>query len=547
MIALAVFLAPFVTYACKLSTAYLNFAYTGIALFFGVGVCCVANVAARARALQWLKSARAFYAVLFVTLALLLFLQACVVKGGWFKTGWDIGVLTDFNNQDSHASYYSMYPNQLFLAGLFEKIAALGNRLGFMNGYLCVVVGGCVCVTASLGMICCVARKLAGYKVGYLTILFGTIYIGLSPWFLVPYSDTYAMLWTTLALFAFVCIKKTPVRAGVIVFATIIGYMIKPTVVFIGLAVAVVVCLRSISSGAWRTPLLGRSNIAIFLHKAVPVLLAILVATGGAIGVSTVVKEKVAGLDENKSMGLAHYLMMGFSTDTLGFYNGNDLEYSASFSTVNERNAADFNEFLRRVKEMGPVGVVKQLVKKSLTNYADGTFFWAGEGAGGIFFDNTYGDSSLVKTVYGIDDAQNRESSVVREALFRPAAQVLWFFVLIGIVLLLKERNVAPEISVMLLALLMLSVFLVMFEARARYLFLYLPYFVCLGIIGFTRACNRFTLRACGREQIDSNVELPVETMTVRDTSVSGASASSAPMAKRATYRKSASHMRRNS
>ena len=50
--------------------------------------------------------------------------------------------------------------------------------------------------------------------------------------------------------------------------------------------------------------------------------------------------------------------------------------------------------------------------------------------------------------------------------------------------------------AVMQLSLLMLMVFLLIFEARARYVFLYAPYFVLLAVPGWLRMWDAAVVRA---------------------------------------------------
>ena len=63
---------------------------------------------------------------------------------------------------------------------------------------------------------------------------------------------------------------------------------------------------------------------------------------------------------------------------------------------------------------------------------------------------------------------------------------MLWLVVLIGCACV-PRNGVSSTEKIMRLALLMLALFLMIFEARARYLFLFAPYFVLLGVVGWFR------------------------------------------------------------
>ena len=84
--------------------------------------------------------------------------------------------------------------------------------------------------------------------------------------------------------------------------------------------------------------------------------------------------------NEDLTFGIAHYLMMGMNPDEFGAYAQRDVSFSWRCATQQERTQKNLEVFWHRVNEMGPVGIFKQLVRKTLTNFNDGTFCWAGEG-----------------------------------------------------------------------------------------------------------------------------------------------------------------------
>lgn len=99
-----------------------------------------------------------------------------------------------------------------------------------------------------------IAKRMAGYAVGYGALVLSAVMCGLSPWIMVPYSDTFGMFFTVFILWCYVCLDKqvqnqdeqTSALAGVHVdaridartccrwflmgLAVVVGYAIKPTV-----------------------------------------------------------------------------------------------------------------------------------------------------------------------------------------------------------------------------------------------------------------------------------------------------------------------------
>ena len=58
--------------------------------------------------------------------------------------------------------------------------------------------------------------------------------------------------------------------------------------------------------------------------------------------------------------------MMGMNPDSMGVYSEDDVQFSASFSSVEERNTADMAKAVERVKQMGTYGVLKKDINKLL-------------------------------------------------------------------------------------------------------------------------------------------------------------------------------------
>ncbi|WP_165054702.1 MULTISPECIES: hypothetical protein [unclassified Adlercreutzia] len=492
-------LSPAVSYACKAQAAFLSPAYVLIAALVGLGFILLLQNAKRLVARYSLpvkmENDRLFFVVVVFSSIMLLVVQAFVVRSCWFVTGWDVAILA--NIFDPPALYYSTYPNQLFLVGLFARIASWGASLGFDNGYLCVVVGSCLCTTASIALTSFAAKRLGGCGVGYAFLLLSSVFVGLSPWILVPYSDTYGMLWTTVLLFSYVCVDRRILKWSIISFSAVVGYSIKPTVLFVFLAILVVEGVRFCCRARSAADLHLKSGMMQTIALLAPVFLSL----GLAFYVTSRVSDFDLCIDDNAAFSSTHFLMMGFNSETMGIWSEDDVYYSMSFERADERMMGNIQVWLERVDKLGPVGVAKLLTKKTLSNYADGTFAWEMEGS---FYLDTHGRSELLKSIYGIDDTN---PIIERTANFAPIAQIVWMFVLLGVVLCVLKRNPDDGETVAFLALFMLSVFLTLFECRARYLFLYMPYFIVLAVLGWSRLGRHLRGRGMQSRRMSERIE----------------------------------------
>lgn len=464
-------IAPFISYPCKTETSYVNLFVLGVSLLSGLGVLKLAKLASNSKVGRFLTSRGAFRAFVLFGSVLLVSLQLIIVENAWFKTGWDVQCITQPWRTDLQ-QYYSNYPNQLFLAGVFEKLQMCASLLGHNDGYLVLVAGSCLCITSSLALTTFSAKRIGGYKLGYLTFFVGFFIVGLSPWMLVPYSDTYGMLFVAIVFWSYIFITHPIVKWTLLPFFIYLGYGIKPTVAFIGFAIA----LLELST------LAKKRDTAQAFTLTCPVLLSILarfsaLALGILIGMSTVymMQLKISEIDPEMAFSPTHFLMMGFNQNTSGVFSADDVAFSRSFTTKNERQIANIQEWVHRTLDSEPQNLVKLIVKKTCCAYGDGTFAWEREGA--FYTGEGNPEDNIVKRIYGITYLQNP---------FETLCQIAWFLILLGISIGgLRHKTPNKTLSIISLTLFMLSVFLTIFECRARYLFLYMPLFTLLGCEGW--------------------------------------------------------------
>lgn len=498
---LVVFTAPFVQYACKHATALMNPLYVVLGAAAGFGGCFVALATKRlsttsdaSKSLErrrW-NPAAVFPLIIGVGAIVEFGIQMVVVRKAFFVTGWDAGAITQMDAaQDS--AYFSRYPNQLFLAGVFSRLMRMAHYFGVSNGYRFVVIVGCCCVTVSTVLMAFVAKRVGGYVIGYVCFVLSAVFIGLSPWILVPYSDTYGMLLTSLILWCYVCLPWSPVKwIGIGMFA-VMGYAIKPTAVFCAIAIVLVeiIALMVRRVHARRGDRTRMSSVSAQQPRRsgaaamVCIVSAVVGALIGAIGVQSV-SLQVRDFDKNAAFSASHFLMMGFNPQNRGVWSAEDVARSHAEPTRQARTAMNLQVWSGRVRDAGIGGTAKLLAKKTCTNFADGTFAWRNEGN---FFVDVPEQTNFVQRIYGIRGG---------EALFAPAAQVIWLAVLLGAVICALRRAPGGKIvNVMCFSLLALGAFLTLFECRARYLFLYAPYFVLLGVLGY-RGVVQWTCRKIG-------------------------------------------------
>lgn len=447
-----------------------------------------------------LKRDKTFKRVVLIGTIILIVLQLFIIAGARFIAGWDVWFITNIGDT-TQIEYFSRYPNQLFLYGAFTGFAHFLQALGISNYYLGLICLSSLSVAACVPMTAYIAKRMAGHAVGYGAFVLSAVMCGLSPWIMVPYSDTFGMFFTVFILWCYVCLDKqvqnqdeqTSALAGVHVnahidartccrwflmgLAVVIGYAIKPTVIFVFVAIVVIELIQWLASFASRGSCGSRDPRD--LRKTATAIVACAFGVVLAFALTSIVKNSTYDVNENAAFSATHFLMMGANSVSGGVWSVSDVELSDAANTPEERSRANLAEFKNRVMAMDLPQANMFLLKKLLTNFADGTFAWEIEGD---FYTQIIGTNEAVLNFYGISPDASLDNNT-----FAPLFQVLWLFVLVGCVLIVLGRRPLKAETVIAFTLLMLSAFLMLFEARARYLFLYLPFFIILGTMGWNR------------------------------------------------------------
>lgn len=488
------------------------------------------------RVTQWLCAYNHFVVVVVVAVTIVCIVHISVICAAWFYSGWDVQELTNMGTPSRW--YFSAYPNQIFLTGVFRMLAGLADYIGFHPAYLFLLIWSSLCVNVSIALTALSAYKLMRPAYAYVALFGAIMLIGYNPWFLIPYSDTFAMPFVIMPFFVMLHCRSRFVRAFFVVFFVLIGMFIKPTVLFVGLSIGFVALahLRTVapartlrSSLNTRMPrgalLAGSGRIfagvvsqSSLLSKLMAVCLAACLAAGGAYAIKMRVCSSIVpglvSLDTNRVFGATHFLMMGTNPVTFGTFSQDDVERSFTCPNVAARTAMNVQVWKSRVAELGPSGYLVLLARKSLSNYMDGTFGWIGEGC---FVMEVKGTCAGILDWFGISNAAyHPEKSIIEP--FSYLSQLVWFITLFGVMLCPYNRRgssarvlrAQDSTTSMMIALVMLSVFLMIFECRARYLFLYAPLFVVLATCGFAHLsswcgllCNEmrpFKKGACAHE-----------------------------------------------
>lgn len=404
-----------------------------------------------------------------------------------FETGWDAGHIADAvkayvceyrNDMTSYYDYQS-YPNNLLITFLEIFTLRVCRALGISTGLSPMpgmVLINCAVNTLACALVYMTAKLYVDEKYALCGYIAAVLLFGISPWTVIYYSDALCLA-VPLACFYLYAKPvsgraRRRVRYAVCIVLGCVSYFIKPQCLIVLIAIF---CCELI-----RTRSLRR-----FAALALAAVLAGLTFAGTQALIDAGRRSIGFSLDPERKYGAAHFLMMGLNEETGGVYSAEDVWYSSTFATAAERTAGNLEKCRERLDEFGAAGLARHLYRKMRIVYGYGTFAWGAEGA---FYravpepPNT-SLSPLLRSVFYNSGSNYRYFSAFEQLLW---AGVLLVSLFSAFCAGCRKKGSA---SALWLALLGIAAYELLFEARARYLYIYAPVFCTAAAAG---------LEACG-------------------------------------------------
>ena len=394
--------------------------------------------------------------------------------------------------------YLAVYPNNWLLTSVLHRWYDLWLDLGGQDVLTAAIVLNAVALTASVVLAYLTLRRMSRPAAAYVLLGLSWVFIGLSPWVAVPYSDTLAMPFTALVLYLF-SVERTTSGArwwrallwcGMAA-TGVVGYHVKPTAVFV-LGAVVLVALVCSGRPARSTALAATTYAGAVVAGVVVASALVSTATDGLAA-------RAVDVDPSLRLDASHFLKMGAQqgagphNDYYGVYSEGDITETRTLEPGPERIKRNVERFAERVAEMGPLGYPRFLWDKAAWFGGDGSFFMWGEG--GMVLDPmpwtaTDDLSAGIRSWFFIGG--DHWSTLF--ALWQGA----WLVVLLLVALTPLGRRAdvgGPVAGAARVSLLVLIVFLLLFEARSRYLVLYLPFVLLVASLTLDSLVARVATR----------------------------------------------------
>lgn len=407
--------------------------------------------------------------------AVLFIIQQYIIRHTYFLTGWDAGTVNSIANTivfggewDGFWTFYiQKYPNNVLLVCIFVVLKHIAAFLHCNPDYFLVWIN-VIAIDFSVVLTGMALRNIIEDEVlvrcGLVLIV---LLVGLSPWMLIPYSDTFSLPFPILTFCMYLRYKETPGRsiAGICL-VPVVGMLIKPQCIIPLIAIVLAELMKNNE----------RIRVAAVVEKTIIFILCI----GMAVVISAVA-HNICGVQKDKDaqVSYTHYLMMGLNKNSNGSFSFEDNDITDSVYGYKEKQAENWRVIKTRLRDMGGIpGLCDHEVRKLLVNFNDGTFAFGKEGSFYKEVPDRRGEvgSQWMCSVYW----DTGKYYHILAGVLQSGWLIVLSLCLAGLIL---DKNALSECQMMLLlSILGNMAFSILFEARARYQMIFVPMYILFAV-----------------------------------------------------------------
>ena len=213
-------------------------------------------------------------------------------------------------------------------------------------------------------------------------------------------------------------------------------------------------------------------------------VLVVVLAVGGKVYRTHIIDE--IGLDFNEEIAASwqSYFYMGLNEETTGSYSGDIGAIIGEFQTSkSDRNRAALERAFERMKDRGFWGSIYFYLRKMVMTFNDGLFgwkteVWIYEDYPAVIASNTAMTQRL-RSIFRLNEMNYDVGG------YNALCQLAWIFSILGIpgICLCKDKK-KEDYSILIICFLGIFFYQMLFEARSRYLFAFLPLILPIAIFG---------------------------------------------------------------
>lgn len=447
-------------------------------------------------------------AVLAVAAGVLLVTGVGIALALQYPMGWDVQTVFQAATAAAHGravpdpGYFQIYPNNIPLFALEVAAIRVGAGLG-LAPITAVLVLNATLIWLAVVLTWSVSRRLAGTVSALAATGIVVVFTTFGFWGFMPYTDPMVLPLPLLIVRAVLALRDSSSLGRILLWSAAIGVIgavgarLKPQLL-IGL-VAVVVVVGGSAALSRR----GRSAMATAL-----LCVGFLALGAGAANVATTRVIDSAGLlaqssaDTSRALPAMSWVLMGLQEVSWipentwpGGYREETIAELLALPDPSLRSAWATEQVRERLVQLGPVGIADFASRKATWMLGDGTF-WGWAKASPVTFARSDPLARAVQAVMG--------PSGGGFPYLANTSQALWLLVLLGSVagavgaasrprgrragserVCLDRAGLDRAILVMRLWILGWLAFQVCWEARSRFTYHLMPFFVILAVTGF--------------------------------------------------------------
>lgn len=418
----------------------------------------------------------------------LYFVNVWIAKEVGFYPPWDImvtrGTAYEVANERPLGYFYylSIYSNNIpisYILGRLYRKAMEMQSYPYFYEFIWIQVN-CALISIAGFFSCLLVKKMTKKLMPVIAIFFlYLVLVGISPWKIAPYTDTYGLIFPIICIYFYVCYRKAErfwSKYLCILLSIVVGMFggfIKPNLYIVVIAILgnEFICFLADYKKKWQFIL-------------TELILIVVLAVGCKAYRNHIINE--IGLDFNEEIEASWhcYFYMGLNEEATGSHNGDVGAIIGEFQTSkSDRNKAALERAVERIKDRGFWGSIYFYLRKMVMTFNDGLFGWKTE----VWIYEEYpaviaGNTALTQRLRSIFRDNELKFDV---AGYNALCQLAWIFSIIGIpgICMCKGKK-REEYDIFIICFLGIFFYQMLFEARARYLFVFLPILLPIAICG---------------------------------------------------------------
>ena len=415
------------------------------------------------------------------------------IANNYIKTG-----NTDPNNKAWEYNYLLRYDNNITITYFVVIIYRIANFVGIDKDILLIFINNILILFSSLFIMAIIYVKF-NKSVFSIISTFIIAIINFSPYSTIFYTDTVGLFFVASQLFIILLIESYAGRGNnhmlkilaiLLGIFTYLGYVIKPTTLIL---------MMSIFLSSLFFINRCRKNIKIIVKYFGLFILGVassVIILNTLIASSNGFAKYSSSQISEKRTGFLHYLGMGSMRGLPPYNECNTGSYCSRYADdtaakgARERQKVSLNIFIDSLTNNFPFGWLKFAILKISNFFNDGTFGVWREGSSRNNFIQFLSQGDLV---YNLRRFLSWNGDKFR--LFSVFVSIVWGAILtLFTIFIFKSANKFKYYHVVLLFFTLLVVaYQVLFESRARYIFIYLPIFIvgaAFGLNFILEMCN---------------------------------------------------------